>query len=150
MNTELHAFLKSCDVKDAWEYPPGADWEKAIAEVERLKPELERILGINLRLDKNVQDASFFADLGLLIQEPSPTGVIYLSYQVCFRFSWFAKMFTIFGSKWEQFDTSGANAFLKENGFTYIPSSELDTPYDGVNEPFEEGLTWWTRYFDYS
>ena len=43
--------------------------------------------------------------------------------------------------------------FVKSRGFVYVPTSELDTQYDGLNEPNNpiDGtpLTWWIRFFDY-
>jgi len=65
------------------------------------------------------------------------------------RFSWFSKLFTIFGDRWTEYDVSGVLELLQENGFVYVPSGEIDEPYDGINDPFENGITWWIRYFDY-
>lgn len=149
MDQELHTLLINSDVAGAWENPPDANWASAVAEVKHLKPQLEAALGLELRLDDGVQDASFFADLGLLIEQPTPDGVIYLSYEICFRFSWFAKLYTIHGTTWECRLTERAKVVLAREGFIYVPADELAEPYDGINPPFEAGLTWWTRYFDY-
>lgn len=149
MNEALHTLLISSDVKGSWEHPPNANWKRSIAEIEDLKPQLEEALGIELRLDRDVQDASFFADLGLLVEQHQPNGAIYLSYELCFRFSWFSKLYTIHGNSWESRVTNEARGLLERAGFTYVPEEALAEPYDGVNTPCEPGLTWWTRYFDY-
>lgn len=149
MNSELHELLKSCDVLGAWESPTDANWDQSIGEIRGLKIEIERVLGVSTRLDDQVQDASFFADLGLLKQQPSANGSLALSYEICLRFSWFSKLFTIFGDRWTEYDVSGVLELLQENGFVYVPSGEIDEPYDGINDPFENGITWWIRYFDY-
>jgi hypothetical protein len=149
MDEALHTLLLSGDVVGSWEHPPNANWERSVAEVEHLKPQLEQALGVELRLDKGVQDASFFADLGLLVEQREPSGVIYLSYEICFRFSWFSKLYTIHGNTWESRMNNEAAGFLKRAGFTYVPAEALAEPYDGFNTPYEPGLTWWVRYFDY-
>lgn len=149
MNSELHKLLKSCDVLGAWEFPPGANWDQSIDEIRSLKMEVDRVLGVPTRLDDQVQDASFFADLGVLKQLPSPDKTLVLSYDFCLRFSWFSRLFTVFGDRWTEYDMSRIFEVLNKNGFVYVPSSELDELYDGINEPFETGLTWWIRYFDY-
>ena len=149
MDSALHDLLVCCDVRGAWESPPGADWRRSVDEVRRLQPRLEEALGIDLRLDDGVQDASFFADLGQLVQQNYPNGVIALSYEICFRFSWFSRLYTIHGNAWERLMNERALAVADAAGFVYVPEVALHLPYDGVNEPFEPGLTWWTRYFDY-
>lgn len=149
MRLELHDFLMKADVRGAWEYPPQADWAAAIARVRGLKPDLERIVSTQLHLDDQVQDASFFADLGSLSTGPTENGTILLSYRICVRFSWFADMFTVFGDKLSDFDLQAVKDFLEKHGYVYVPANELEQPYDGVNVPYEAELTWWTRYFDY-
>lgn len=149
MDETLHALLLSSDVEGSWGHPPNANWERSVADVEHLKPQLEAALGIELRLDQEVQDASFFADLGLLVHQPGPDGLVYLSYEIAFLFSWFSRLYTISGNTWESRITKEARALLEQAGFTYVPEEALAEPYDGVNTPYESGLTWWVRYFDY-
>jgi hypothetical protein len=149
MDKVLHKLLISCDVKDSWEHPPDADWSSSLAEVERLRPLLEDALGHQLRLDQDVQDASFFADLGVLVEQSAVDGSIWLCYEICFRFSWFSRLYTIHGNSWREFDIDTAMSLLKHAGYIYVPEESLHYPYDGVNVPFEAGLTWWVRYFDY-
>ncbi len=149
MDPVLRALLLDSDVEGAWEHPPEANWQRAIAEVEQLKPQLEEALGFALLLDQGVQDASFFADLGLLAAQPAPNGVIVLAYEICFRFSWFGRLYTVHGNDWNTLLTDEAQLALTRAGFVYVSEDTLQEPYDGVNIPFETGLTWWTRYFDY-
>lgn len=149
MKSELHELLKSCDVLGAWESPPDANWEQSISEVNRLKVDIERVLGVSTLLDDQIQDASFFADLSVLKQQPSSKGSLVFSHDICLRFSWFSKLVTIFGDRWREYDVFGILELLQENGFVYVPAGEVDELYDGINEPFESGITWWIRYFDY-
>lgn len=149
MDDALHKLLLSSDVEGSWEHPPNAKWKLAIAGVKRLKPQIEAALGFELRLDQDVQDASFFADLGLLVEQRDPAGVVHLCYEICFRFSWFSKLYTVYGNTWESRMTKEAGLLLERAGFTYVPKEALAEPYDGVNTPYEPGLTWWVRYFDY-
>lgn len=149
MNEELHRLLVSNDVQGQWEYPPGANWSNEISRVRELIPELESALHTTLRLDDGIQDASFFADLGVLEKQPSADGVIHYRYRICIRFSWFGGMFTIWGENTAEYDTSETIRILSDHGYTFVPASELDEPYDGVNEPYERELTWWVRYFDW-
>ena len=149
MTPELHQILIQNDVQGEWEYPPGANWSEEIARVKKLTPELEEILESSLRLDDGVQDASFFADLGILAKQKNPNGTVYLCYLICIRFSWFGGMFSIYGKNAEKYDTSKIIQVLNRHGYTYVQACELDTAYDGINIPYESNLTWWVRYFDY-
>lgn len=149
MSPELHQLLLRNDIKGAWDYPPGANWSREIARVRVLIPELESALKTPLRLDDGVQDASFFADLGVLLEHTNSNGIIHLSYRVCIRFSWFGGLFSIYGEDIDEYNTTEAIHVLRGHGYTYVSAAELDEPYDGVNKPYESGLTWWVRYFDY-
>jgi hypothetical protein len=42
-----------------------------------------------------------------------------------------------------------AAKFIETQGFTFVDADDLEETYDGKNEPFENKLTWWTRFFDY-
>jgi len=155
MNKEIHSYLLSVDEKGNWEYPKDGRWDIPFSEVESIKPELERITGVTLDIDKNVQDASFLTDLGLLDDRyfDRKKGVGSLSYMFSIRFSNFGRMFTVIGTEWpennEKYNLDKVIEFLIEKGYKYIPEVELSEPYDGVNEPFEPNLTWWIRYFEY-
>ena len=58
-------------------------------------------------------------------------------------------MFSIYGKNTGKYDTAKVVDVLNKHGYTYVPACELDTPYDGINKPYESNLTWWVRYFDY-
>ena len=149
MSPELHQLLLRTDVRGAWEHPPGANWPYEISRVRKLMPELESVLQAQLSLDEGVQDASFFADLGVLVQQTDPNGIIHLCYSICFRFSWFGNLVSLYGEDSGEYNATGAVRVLEEHGFTYVPAAELGELYDGINPPYEPTLTWWVRYFDY-
>ena len=155
MNEEIHSYLVSVDEKGNWEFPKNGRWDIPFEEVESIKPELEQITGVILDIDKNVQDASFLTDLGLLDERyydrEKECGA--LSYLFSIRFSNFGRMFTVICSEWpenkEKYNLDKVIEYLQERKYKYIPEMELHEPYDGVNKPFEPNLTWWIRYFDY-
>jgi hypothetical protein len=155
MNKEIHGYLVSVDEKGNWEFPKDGRWDIPFDEVISIKPDLEKITGVTLDVDKNVQDASFLTDLGLLDERyydrEKKSGT--LSYLFSIRFSNFGRMFTIMGSEWPEnenkYSLGEVIEFLQHRDYKYIPEAELHEPYDGVNEPFEPKLSWWIRYFDY-
>ncbi len=155
MKPELHNYLLSVDEKDNWEFPKDGRWDIPFDEVTNLRPELEKITGASLDIDKNVQDASFLTDLGVLDDRyfDREKGVGAISYLFNIRFSNFGRMFTIAGSEWPEckskYRLNEAVRYLGERNYKYIPADELNDLYDGVNKPFEVELTWWIRYFDY-
>jgi hypothetical protein len=57
--------LEAADTPRGLERPRGFNRKRAIARVAQLKPELERIAGATFELDDRVEDATFFADLGI-------------------------------------------------------------------------------------
>lgn len=125
-------------------------------EIDAMLPELERVFGLKLDVDRNVQDASFLTDVGYLDDRyfDREKGGGALSYLFCFRFSNFGKMFTLFGSDLDEgSDTSAkvatAKQYIDSQGFVFVDADELEEIYDGKNEPFDDKLTWWIRFFDY-
>lgn len=155
MRPEIHNILVSADEKGNWEYPRKFRWDKRMKLIQEFKKDFESVFKFELDIDKNVQDASFTTDLGLLDDKfyDRKTGTGSLIYIFSFRFSNFGNLFTILNMP----DTTGeyykeiltCKKILNDLGFIFIDSSELDVIYDGLNEPYENGLTWWTRYFDY-
>jgi hypothetical protein len=124
-------------------------------QIIELKLSFEDVFKFKLDIDKNVQDASFTADLGLLddnyFDRVKGTGVII--YHFSFRFSNFGNLYTLINPPSEKSkyykEILHCQMILKNTGFIFIDANELDELYDGLNQPFEPGLTWWTRYFDY-
>jgi len=155
MNSELHKYLVEVDELGNWEFPKDGCWDTPFKEIKAVKENIENIIGSSLDLDSNVQDASFLTDLGILDEryQEWEKGIITYTYLFSFRFSNFGSMFTVYGSEWPQCGTkyhlSEAIEFLESKNYKYIPKLELSELYDGVNKPYEQGLTWWTRYFDY-
>ena len=153
MRKDLYELLISIDEKGQWEVPRSFRWRKLIKKVVSFKNDFEKIFGFKLDLDKQVQDASFIADLRLLEERKDSARTVFLSYTFCFRFSNFGNLFTVMNMPKEKekyySEIMACRQILDENGYIYIDQDELEEIYDGVNEPYEEGLTWWTRFFDY-
>lgn len=155
MRPETHHLLLSADAKNNWEYPKGFRWDKRMKLIQEFKSEFESVFKQVLDIDKSVQDASFTTDLGLLddhyYDRKTRTGS--LVYIFSFRFSNFGNLFTVLnepGSNEKYYnEILICKNRLTDSGFIFIDALELDETYDGINEPYEKGLTWWTRYFDY-
>jgi len=136
MNKEIHGYLVSVDEKGNWEFPKDGRWDIPFEEVISIKPDLEKITGITLDIDKNVQDASFLTDLGLLddryYDREKKSGA--LSYLFSIHFSNFGRMFTIMGSEWPENENKYSLIkvidFLQHRDYKYIPEPELHEPYD--------------------
>ncbi len=155
MRPEIHNILISADEKARWEYPKKFRWNKRMKLIQEFKKEFESVFKFQLDIDKNVQDASFTTDLGLIDETyyDRKTGTGALSYKFAFRFSNFGNLYTVLNmpdlnSEYYK-EILICREILKDSEFIFIDSSELDEEYDGVNEPYEKGLTWWIRYFDY-
>lgn len=155
MRPEIHNILILVDEKDNWEYPKKFRWDKRMKLIQEFKKDFESVFKFELDIDKNVQDASFTTDLGLLDDKfyDRKTGTGSLRYIFSFRFSNFGNLFTILNmpDTCEEYykEILTCKKMLNDLGFIFIDLSELDVIYDGLNEPYENGLTWWTRYFDY-
>ncbi len=152
MDQAVRDILTAADRLGQWEYPADDyQYRDLWADVDAIIPQLETLVGFSLDVDRNVQDASFLTDVGLL----ENAGAI--CYKFSFRFSNFSRLFTLHGAEWQQrydeLQLSDCLELLRKNGFTYIPADALDAPYDGVNGPDNpisgSPLTWWIRFFDY-
>lgn len=152
---KFHKILIQVDEKDHWEFPPKSAKGTSYSELEEIKVLLDEIFEISLDFDKNVQDASFLTNIGELddryYNRKTKSGAVV--YKYAFRFSNFGRLYTVIGNHNKDqgitLKIEKAKNFLEQKGFVYIPLEILNVKYDGVNEPFEKGLTWWTRYFDY-
>jgi hypothetical protein len=155
MNAELLSLLRNTDDPNNWEYPRRFRWKKEIVDVEAVKSKLEKVLGQQLEMDKNVQDASFFTELAWHTPERHIVGIglTKLTY-VAIRFSAFGRFVTICGNVPEAPLAAGLVdelvKVLSTAGFTYIPAEVLAEKYDGCVRGAPEDTTWWDRYFDYS
>lgn len=156
MRKATHEILLAADRLNEWEFPSD-DTDDPWPEIESLAAALKSVVGCALDVDRNVQDASFLTDVGLLddrrYDRKTGTGVI--SYIFSFRFSNFGSLFTLHGTEWEQrfeeFRLGDSLDLIRSRGFVYVPADELVAAYDGVNSNPIDGapLTWWIRFFDY-
>lgn len=146
MSPEIREKLLRHDIAAA--YPPDFDWNQEVLRLRQLLPLLESVLNTPLNLDTSAEDASFFADIGVLVEKFTPQGASYFRYRYCFRFSCFGRLFTIIGEDVQLDTLEPAIRLLTGNGYSFIPESELYVVYDGVS-PSDESFTWWIRFFDY-
>jgi hypothetical protein len=158
MDKDTHDILVDADRLNEWEFPSDSI-DDLWADIEALLPMLESITCRKLDVDRNVQDASFLTDIGLLsdryYDRKKRAGVIY--YMFSFRFSNFGRLFTLHGGesgeRYQEFHLSECIDLIKSRGFVYIRADDLDSPYDGINgsdNPISGSpLTWWIRFFDY-
>ncbi|MBD2102670.1 hypothetical protein [Leptolyngbya sp. FACHB-261] len=146
--------LNAADDPQESEAPKGFDYVKEIEAVERIKPELERIVGRLFVLDENVQDASFFTELSIRQSEleyMAGIGNVILTV-LAIRFSAFGKLFTV----WSNSTKEKVNrnlidevvATLQDHGYVYVDADALQESYTGSHTDFKD-TTWWLRFFDY-
>jgi len=158
MDARIHDILLRNDSATDVEYPPGFDWRVSMAAVEALKPHAERILGQPLKLDDQVQDASFFAEL-FVFEEGAvgPNGATVMVFKIAIRFSTFGKMATIHtnlaASDLDKYPVARLADLLEKHGFQFIPVEALSDQYDGklkgLGQSAGAEATWWYRFFDY-
>jgi hypothetical protein len=129
-----------------------------MAAVKALKPQAERILGQPLKLDNQVQDASFFAELFVFEDGAvGANGATVMVFKIGIRFSTFGKMATIHtnsaASDLSKYPLARLAELIEKQGFQYIPVEALNEPYDGKLKRLDQSLgaeaTWWYRFFDY-
>jgi|SRR5215472_2452409 len=158
MDTRIHDFLLQTDSATDVEYPSDFDWQASMTTVKALKPHAERILGQPLKLDDQVQDASFFAELFVFEDGAAgPNGVTTMVFKIAIRFSTFGKMATIHtnsaASDLNKYPVARLAELLEQHGFRYIPAESLGERYDGKLKGLDRSLggeaTWWYRFFDY-
>lgn len=158
MDSRIHEILLQNDDSADVDYPAGFDYRRSMAAVVALKPHAERILGQRLRLDDQVQDASFFAELFVFEDGAvGSKGVTALVFKVAMRFSAFGRMATIYtnsaASDLGGYPVTGLAELLGQHGFNYIPVESLGERYDGKLQWLHQSLggaaTWWYRFFDY-
>src|SRR5262249_59767760 len=130
------------------------DWNASMQTVREVQPRLEEILGHPLKLDDQVQDASFFAELFWLEDGAvRPNGVVVHCFKIAVRFSSFGRMVTIHTnsatSDLSQYPVKQLVAVLNQHGFQYIDPEALNELYDGRLQTKCAALTCWIRYFDY-
>lgn len=154
MDTVTRQILLQNDSATDVEYPPGFDWQASMAAVRELKPHAEEALGQPLKLDDQVQDASFFAELFVFEDGAvGPNGTTAMLFKIAIRFSTFAKMATIHTnsvkSDLRNYPVDRLAKLLLESGFQFIDAASLRESYDGKLKWLGSEATWWGRFFDY-
>lgn len=148
MDTSVLHKLKAADC-DAYEYPPDFSWETEMKRVKGLVWRLEAILGVILKVDDQVQDASYFAEIyhRHLEREKNQWNT-----SICFLFSSFGGLFTHWSNseRYRPDDTHIEEAveYIESQGFVFVSGDVLELEYDGLAEGLH-GYTWHARYFSY-
>lgn len=127
------------------EYPSNFNYTDSIEKVEKLQQILKDNYKLEFILDKNIQDASYFAQLDIFPNERKEKILIPL---ISISFSNFGNFVSIHG---KEIDNYPKDKIIKEinNYFRYIPSTVLEFEYTGNNQVVN-GNTWKCRYFNYS
>jgi hypothetical protein len=153
MESAIRQVLVDNDFVGEW-YESPCDIE--FREVEAIKPQIEAIVGRELDIDPNVQDATYVTDIGMLDDRyyDRKTGTGAGVFLFAFRFSCFGRMFTAHGTKRrelsKEWNLDRVVSLLKDRDFVYVPEEALQVPYDGPNKWSVGGpKTWWIRFFDY-
>lgn len=145
-------YLLEQDRDNSWETPYGFDYEKEMAEIRTFGGELSRICDRELRLDGQVQDASYFAAWEAFEQKPRPGSEVldfFWSGVFTIRFSSFGRMWSIFYCA-EQHPISeevheALVDFLFSKGYVFVPENLTSLPYRDAAYP----PSWGIRFFDY-
>jgi hypothetical protein len=150
MNPNVHRILLDADDPENAEFSPGFDYNRALEKVLEAKGALEALYGREFTLDRNVQDATYFASLTLEKSEeiPLPHSAVVIGV----LFSSFGNLVTVTGNA----KTGGLSysllsetvSRLESLGFCFVDAKNLDEPYDGPNPAFH-GASWRHRFFDY-
>src|SRR5262249_41989412 len=111
------------------------------------------LLGQPLRVDDQVQDASFFGELFVFEEGAVRPSVTAMVFKMAIRFSSFGRMATIHTnsalSDLGRYPEDRLAALLAEDGCVSIPGEALVEQYDGVMPNVSADFTWWLRFFDY-
>ena len=155
MDASILQILRRADDLEHWECPIDFPRENEVARVIALQPLLEKVVGNKLILDRNVEDAAYFAELSWQADprpEPGIGGQVILTY-LAIRFSAFGQLVTLWGNVPEAPIPSSLEEqlcrILLNAGYKVIPAQVLDGPYDGQHKFKSQITTWWLRYFDY-
>ena len=143
---KIRQLLHTLDKSTSAEFPNNFDYASLNRQVRAIRDNLERVLGRKLDLEDGsaIQDASFHADLVLESHIESPT----IIFRHSLRFSNFGHLVALTSP--ESVSPGDLELVLRvvaTHGFIFLPTDELDRPYDGAagwSVP-----TWWIRYFDY-
>jgi len=153
MDASLRAALIALDEPGRLEFPANRASSFSWSFVDSALLDLSRITGRQLDVDRNVQDASFLTDIGLLDERGwnRITGTGTIAYEFAFRLSNFGHLFSVHGtrlSQWKDVCDLGVQ-LLSARGGRYVPCDALQQAYDGPNADVLVNETWWTRFFEY-
>src|SRR5262249_8555327 len=99
MNAKTLRILREADDADHWECPPGFPWAEEMARLEAVQPLLDAAIGHSLTLDRNVQDASHFAELFWHAEPRAVAGSQNVSLTfLAIRFSAFGRLVALWGN----------------------------------------------------
>lgn len=151
MSLTMLDWLRAADDPTEYEAPACFDVDKALIEIQALKPKLEAVIGRDVELDDRVQDASFFADLAIYrlnAKTNSQEAVIVV------RFSAFGRLFTIYEdcateTRLPAEIIEQVIEIIERDSYHYIDHETLNQSYSGTH-PYFVGGTWWYRFFDYN
>jgi hypothetical protein len=143
------------DEENQWEVSSVISMITVLDDIKHLKTEMDSLFATNLDIDLDVQDASFFTDIGLLddkhYNRETRNGALIYKYH--FRFSNFGKLYTIINNCPEDTTLTKkielTKQLLSTHKFCFIPVEILNTTYNGKNKLPYKDFTWWHRYFDY-
>ncbi len=148
MKPETLQLLQTADDAKSCENPIGFDWDKAMARVRSLQPEVEAIIGRRLELDENVQDASFFTELAAYVPSVKPK---HMEAAIAITFSAFGDLFTVWSSAPDEIPATVVEKVVtavQGHGFHYVDGDSLSEQYIGDNPVFREN-NWSYRFFSY-
>lgn len=137
-NKVARSVLRAADSNEMYE-PNGFDRLKELARVKELANQIEKQLKLRAVVDSpsGFQDGSLFTKIMLFAQDGSLPGQILISA--------FGGLVTTWGVKDGGMVNEIAVASMA-NHYLFIPSDDLDRPYDGVNKNLE-GISWMERFF---
>ncbi len=138
MDDALRSLLMQHDDGIHWEYPAGFDHGRATNRFAAFASALSAELPepVTTETGTSIQDASFHSQILL------PGGAL--------RFSSFGDMIAFTPD--HEIPTRHVEAVVAlavRHGYTLVPTSALETPYDGAGAGSTEISTWWIRFFDW-
>jgi hypothetical protein len=132
------------------EQPADFNYYAALGEVVKRQSHIENILKIRLFLDKDVQDASHFAELNFPMPDAAPA-VKASGKWLNIRFSNFGRMVVVRSDdmkNWEQYLPTLVR-YLEDAGYVVMDPEILDEPYLGQRVDSGFPQTWYYRFFYY-
>src|SRR5947209_2356535 len=93
MKPFVHRMLLDADDSVNLQFPPGFNYDSALEKVLAVKVALEQLCGRELVLDRQVQDATYFASLAIQKREEKP--LPHIATVIGLFFSNFGNLFTL-------------------------------------------------------